>query len=293
MERKRKYEPTSEGEPDPDEEAAAQGLAKKVCTDLQNMEGRQGKRCCDHCMHSGCLGILPYDGETEDLPVNIPGLVIANSKQQGGKSHLLRYISYKHRQRFHYGIAFSNSKDDGDNLDWFPKKYQHTFLRTDDPKTNGEAALQALIDQQKKFPRDRRPLAFVIIDDDRSGFNSNVLKMAATQVYKYNLWIWISVHNVSDLSAGIREQATNVAIFETSTANSLAQTYKNYGQDYRRQKDFEQVIQCNTGGENTPNWHNFLWKDVKKGTPWKVFRCPPVVPKFFINYGEEEEVAGA
>lgn len=203
-----------------------------------------------------------------------------NSKQQGGKTHLLRYIMYKHRNDFAYGIGFSNSKDIGDNLDWFPKKFQHTFLTSKNPLYNGEVAFEALINEQKRIPKEQRKPVFVIIDDDRSGFHSEILKLACTQAFKYDIWIWISVHNICDLAAGIREQATNVALFETNTHNSIRASYQSYGQQCKTQKDFEMVLAKNTGD------HKFLWRDVKGGKPFECWRCPPVVPKFFMDFGD-------
>jgi hypothetical protein len=256
---------------------------------LFQMEGREHggvkrKRCCEHCLHEGCLGQLPKDdGVTNQLSVHMPGLTIVNSKQQGGKSHLLRHICYKYRDRFEGLIAYSNSKDDGNNLDWFPKKFQYTFFENKDERYDGRKYLRALIAEQKKRPKSSRGLWGVIIDDDPSGFHSNELHIICTQAYKYNLWVWISVHNICDLEAGYREQVTNVALFEMESENSMKAAYKNYGKSCKRFKDFEMLLEKNTGD------HKFLWRDVKNGKPFECWRCPPEVPKFFIDFGSENE----
>jgi len=252
----------------------------------KNEEPKKKLRCCDHCRHPGCLGPLPFDEDSKQLTVNMPGVAIVNSKQQGGKSHLLRYLYYKNRDKFAWIIAFSNSKDGEDNLDWFDKKYQCTFLKSDDPKYDGRTVLMNAVNEQKKQPKGSRKIGGIIIDDDRSGFNTNELKLVCTQAFKYDLWVWISVHNAGDLTAGIREQATDVAIFEVETKNSFRVLYENYGQNYYTQKDFEETVKANTGD------HKFLWRDVKGGKPFQLWRCPPIIPKFFIDFEKKAEDDG-
>lgn len=257
-------------EPSPEEIAEADAQNKEFCEEVKQ-EQHSKQRCCDHCRHPGCLGLLPYDEDSEQISVHMPGLTVANSKQQGGKSHLLKYLAYKNRHRLRYGVAFGNSAFNKGNLDWIPDKYKYHFW--------DDEVVQKLMAEQQRTGK--KYLAWIIVDDDMSGFNSKVMKRVATQLFQWNIWMWISTQDVNALQSGVREQATNVAIFETSTYNSMKASYLNYGLDYYKQKDFEDVIRTNTGN------HQFIWKDVKGGKPWKAYICPPVIPHFMLNLPDD------
>lgn len=201
-----------------------------------------------------------------------------NSKSGGGKSHLISYLFYELvylRKQAAYGIAFSKTIYNASNLFYIPEKYKYPSY--------DEKALKNLIDLQKRIPEEKRPTAFVLFDDcisDKKQWNSPVLLDAVTQCRHWKLWVVISTQYINKVPPSMREGAYQVAIFYTDTKRSLEAAYESYGQDFENFQSFKQFLQSHTGQ------HRFLFKNKCEdgGNGWKVYRCPPHIPRFHLNY---------
>jgi hypothetical protein len=212
------------------------------------------------------------------LPISIPGVLIINSKSGGGKSHLISYLFYELayvRKQVAYGIAFSKTIHDPGNLSYIPMKYKYPHYE--------EEALKNLLELQSRIPEAQRPNAFVLFDDcisDSKQWNSPVLLDAITQCRHFHLWIILSTQSINKIPNAMREGAFQVAIFYTDTKRSLEAAYESYGQDFESFQSFKQFLQNHTGQ------YRFLFKNKCKDgeDDWKVFRCPPHIPRFQLNY---------
>ena len=50
-----------------------------------------------------------------DFNIDIPSFVIINGFQGGGKTYLIKYLMYKYRKVFSYGLVFTNTNFDTNN----------------------------------------------------------------------------------------------------------------------------------------------------------------------------------
>src|SRR5690606_30200211 len=87
----------------------------------------------------------------------LPGLIIITATQGSGKSHLVKYIIYQNKNKLKYGVAFSHTAFNEGNLMYLPKKYIFAEYKPD--------ILHNLMNIQEKISKNKRPLAFVILDD--------------------------------------------------------------------------------------------------------------------------------
>jgi hypothetical protein len=90
------------------------------------------------------------------MNVSIPGLIIICRLQEGGKSHLIRYIMHKNRKKFDWGIIFSNTGFSADNFNYIDK---HFLYRKYDELANLKLIHEQLVKKSKKH------CGFVIFDD--------------------------------------------------------------------------------------------------------------------------------
>lgn len=216
--------------------------------------------------------------KTFPMPISIPGVFIINSKSGGGKSHLISYLFYELvyiRKRVAYGIAFSKTIYNASNLFYIPEKYKYPSYQ--------ETALKNLLELQKSIPESHRPTAFVLFDDcisDPKQWNSPVLLDAITQCRHWRLWVILSTQYINKIPPSMREGAFQVALFYMDTKRSLEAAYESYGQDFEDFQSFKRFLQSKTGD------HRFLFKDkcTNGEDTWKVFRCPPHIPRFVLEY---------
>jgi hypothetical protein len=211
------------------------------------------------------------------LDINTPGLMIINSKSQGGKSHLAQYTMYEKRKAFKWGIAFSNTAFNDDNLAYIPKRFKHLEYRP--------LILWEVMCKQAAVPKAQRPLVFVWIDDCNAQMNEHdkILYRAITQTFHYNLFILITTQNINTLPSWCRENAFQVVLFKMFTKGALESAYDSYGQDFDSVKDFKHQINNKLGD------HVFAYINRHKMGQWKFMKCPAVLPKFKLKYGPEYE----
>lgn len=77
------------------------------------------------------------------MDLEVPFLLILNGSQGMGKSHCAKYIMYKLRKKFDFGIVFTNTFFDDNPFGYLPEKYIH-------PEYN-EKVLENLMDKQAKL----------------------------------------------------------------------------------------------------------------------------------------------
>lgn len=220
-----------------------------------------------------------------DLKVSLPGLVILNSKPGGGKSHASRYIMSENRGLFAHGIAFSKSAFNEGNLDFVPdyggdpRYLNFRHLRYDG------TVLREFLAGQARYPVDKRPLGFVIIDDDISEpgmFEDEVMIDLASMYRQYNVFALVCTQYINKISTTFRECATQVGLFRMDSKRAIEAAYESYGQDFEDEKSFKRFLQTSTTPSSA---HYMCWKDKEGGAPWQVVRAPAVIPPFRIEYG--------
>lgn len=237
--------------------------------------------------------VHPEPTACEDpFEINLPGLLILNSKPAGGKSHMLRYLFYRYRNLFSYGIFFSRTAFRAGNLDYVPdfkgtpedKAHYYNFkhMRWDPLK------LQALLNKQAAFPDGERPLAFVGFDDnisEKAMWEDPVFIDLVTMFRHYNVFVAIATQYINKVCTTARECATDVGLFKMDSRRSIEAAYDSYGMEFEDLKIFKAWLDANT---TPPELHNCCWKDKANDKPWRVVRAPAVIPEFRLEYGRRE-----
>lgn len=264
--------------------------------------GHDSERCCPRCRHAACLGPAPVDTNEEDtlLKVSMPGLTIINGPSQAGKSRLLRYIFYKYRHKLKHGVAYSNTGANEGNLDWIPNGFKHYMygqkerLADGTRTTTGRRTLTAFLNECLRIKRmGINLLGWVVIDDDMSGFQDDVLLRACTQTVHHNIWVVICTQHVNKLMLAIRGQFFQVAVMKLESKQALEAAYEAYGQDFYNLKEFKDMVldEANTGDISKKDYR-FLWRNKVTGEPWHSFKIPAYIPPFRLEYGTEEGHTG-
>lgn len=205
------------------------------------------------------------------MNITLPGLIIITASIGSGKSHFIKYIMYSNQKKFSYGIVFSHTAFNEKNFTYIPKQFIHSTYNPD--------ILLNLMKIQESFPQESRPLAFVILDDCLfdSWVNCKYFNRLITQVRHYNIFVIISTQYVNKVSPMIRENAMQVAIFQTDVERSLKSLYESYGQYFKTLQDFKTYIMKNTGD------YKFIWYD-RKNKKYSIMRCPKKIPKFCLYF---------
>lgn len=217
-------------------------------------------------------------GTSQLSQLSMPGVFLINSKSQGGKSHLLHCTMYQNRKKFKWGVGFSQSSFNEENLSYIHPRFKH--LRYD------PAVLREVLVQQAKVPKPERPLVFIIFDDCITDIHQDdkVLKEAVTQTFHYNICIVITTQSINALPTWVRENAFQVALFKNFTEGAIEAAYKSYGQDFDNVKQFKHNVN-NKLGE-----HVFAFSDRHAKGQWLFLKCPPPpLPKFMLRFGEEKK----
>ncbi len=219
--------------------------------------------------------------EASALKVSIPGVFIANSKSQEGKSHLIKYLAYENQDKIDYAIAISRTAFDDNNLPFIPKRFKFTTWpgkRTKEaPEGKTKKAVLNLIEQQMKIPAERRPTGAIFIEDEFNSLRDNLIIEIAQRPYHYKIWLVICTNWVNKVAPDIREGAWQVALFKMTSKKSIAAAYDSYGEDCWDLSTFHTKLSSSTGD------YRFLYKDLKGDMKWYCFRAPSDVPPFMID----------
>lgn len=216
------------------------------------------------------------------MNILVPSLIIITASIGSGKSHLLRYIMNEIKDKLDYGIVFSHTIFDDENLEYIPKKFKHKIYNPD--------LIKSLMKIQAAQPKKTRKRAFVILDDFLGGKSTKtspswstcpVFRDLATELRHYNVFVVINTQYINTVPPIIREQALNVAIFNSDTERSLEALYESYGQSFKKFNLFRDHIL-----ENVKE-HNFLWYSRKVSNMkdrYKIMNAPKKIPKFMLRY---------
>ena len=213
------------------------------------------------------------------MDIETPSLIIINGTQGSGKSWLIKYMMYKLRKKFSYGLVFTNTFFDNKPFKYIPDLFVH-------PEYD-EEKLIALMDLQAKLvEKGNIKEAFVIFDDcmdDPGQFKSLALKRLTTQCRHYHITVIFSTQYCNHLPARMRTNAMEIIIFSTDAKVALEALYNSYGQKFENYNDFKKYVMENTGN------HKFIYykkkseeKDLNKLYP--VMMAPAKIPNFKIEY---------
>lgn len=220
------------------------------------------------------------DKETDILEqISMPGVCLINSKSQGGKSHAAHCIFYANRSKFAWGVAFSNTVFNEDNMTFVPKEFKHR-------RYNKEVLREVLV-LQLSVPQERRPLVFIAFDDCITDFHmeDKVLMEAITQTKHYNIFIMITTQSINKVPNFARENAFQVLLFKMFSKNQLDAAYDSYGQDFETVKDFKKRVNNRLGD------HVFAFINRHGAGEWKFCKFPPPpLPRFQFRYGPSDYV---
>lgn len=213
--------------------------------------------------------------------ISIPGVFLINSKSQGGKSHLLHWVFYENKDKFAWGVVFSNTAFNEENLPYVDRRFKH--LRYN------QQVLRNLLEEQIKIPKKSRPLVFIIFDDCLSDFHQEdkVLLEAITQTFHYNIFICITTQSINKVLNFGRENAFQVALFKLFSKGQVEAAYDSYGQDFDTVKEFKENVNKKLGK------HVFAFLDRHNADMsgiWLFLKCPPPpLPAFKLRSGLPEE----
>lgn len=210
-----------------------------------------------------------------------PSLNIIIASQGSGKSHLIKYLMYKLRKNFDYGLVFSNTFFDDDP---FPYIEDKTLIH---PEYN-EEVLENLMKIQAKVGK--RKSAYVIFDDcidDPEEFKSPVLKKLSTQLRHYNITIIFTTQYCNALPPRMRSNAMNIFMFHTDNKNSLEALYNSFGQAFESYNEFKKYIMDKTSVKYNFIYYNKMLNDNSLENNYKVYRCPAKIPSFKIKFNNK------
>lgn len=212
------------------------------------------------------------------MNIEIPSLIIINSPQGGGKSHLIRYIMYQYRKKFDYGICFTNTFFEDDSFDYIKRKYIHPRYNPDVMK--GLMNIQADLIGQKK----RGKQAFVIFDDclDAKQFSDNNFQEICMQCRHYDITVIFAVQYCNIIPPFMRANAMSVVIFRTDSQANLKALYESYGQAFNNYNEFKNYLMQKLGN------YKFIYYDKRHVSEnidetYRIMVAPSKIPKFILK----------
>lgn len=212
------------------------------------------------------------------MDIEIPGLILINSPQGGGKSHLIRYMMYQLRKKLDYGIVFTNTFFEDDSFDYINKKYIH-------PEYNPNV-LEGLMNIQANLIDARGPKkeAFVVFDDciDPKQFKDPKLKELCTQLRHYHITVIFATQYANILPTWLRANAMAVVIFRTDSECNLKALYQSYGQLFNNFNEFKNYVMQNLGN------YKFIYYDKRHvnqdiDETYRIMLAPAKIPKFKLK----------
>jgi hypothetical protein len=205
-----------------------------------------------------------------------PGFNLIVGKPMSGKSFLLKYLLMTDHPDYNkapikYGIVFTTTKFNRFWESHFPSEYIHQKY---DP-----AALTALLEIQADTGAAHR--AVVIFDDclDQKAFASQLFTNLTTTYRHYNIDLYLVTQYLYKVPPTVRECASRVAIFRTTTERSLSACFESFGAFFNNFNEFKRFIVANTGD------YQFVWYIANSSAEqvdqiYKVLKCPESVPDF-------------
>jgi len=212
------------------------------------------------------------------MEIEIPGLLILNGEQGSGKSKLISYLMYKYRNKFAYGICFTNTYFEDDSFDYIPKKFIH-------PEYSEEKLDNLMNIQKNLIKKGIIKEAFVIFDDSvsKDQFNSESLKNLCTQLRHYHITVIFATQYANIVPTWMRTNAMGVVIFKSDSECNLRALFQSYGQGFGKFDNFRNYIADNLGN------YKFIYYNKKNSgatidEKYPVMIAPKNIPKFHLKF---------
>jgi hypothetical protein len=229
-----------------------------------------------------------YNVIPNTIDLSVPGFVCINGATREGKSHFINYVLFKYRNYFAYGVAFSQTAFDTDNLSMIPPEFKH-------PGWNEEKAIAFIQLRMAQYAAgvilsDPGNIAFMVIDDnvsDKNMWKSPALTQIVTQTKHLGVFIIISTQYAVKIPAILREQAFQVVIFHTKGIRSKKALVESYGNEYEDINHFERDLLSRLPQRS----YNFaIFDNTHSEYGWRIFKCPgpETIPIWQFNYGRGE-----
>ncbi len=202
--------------------------------------------------------------------LSIPGVLLLNSKSQGGKSHAVKFIMYENRGKFDYTISFSQSSFNAENLDYIHKRFKH--LRYD------PTVLRKILLKRAATPKPRKPIC-IIFDDCISDIieKDRVLKECVTQSTHYDVFVILTTQSINALPTWVRENAFQIILFKMFSESAINAAFQSYGQDFGTLIEFKENVNNRLGD------YVFAFSDRHGKGDWLFLKCPPKIPHFQLK----------
>lgn len=212
------------------------------------------------------------------MDLKTPAVYMICGLQGGGKSHLIRYMMRECRDRFDFGIVFSNTGFVEGNFDYISRPFVHLQY-----SSGVLHNFKKLLEGQIEAGKPRR--AFVIFDDCITGpqWKCPELVSLVTQVRHYGVTIFISTQYPKAITPLVRTNTWLAIMFAFSTEDSLKALWSNYGQHYGSYQEFKQYFLAATGKR-----HQFVVYNAREGGDdsrdrYRVMICPKTIPEFTVG----------
>ena len=227
----------------------------------------------------------------DSMHLSMPGVLIANSKSQEGKSHYIKYVVHENRDKIDYVMTISKTAFDEGNLVFVPKRFKYTSWpgerSKEYPNCRTKHAVMNLIEQQLKIPKAIRPLALLVIEDEFNSLKDPLIVEIASRPTHYNIWLVIAANWINKVGTDIREGAWQVVLFRITSKKGMEAAYEAYGQDCWDVKTFAELLHRGTGN------YRFLYRNLKGETKrecdWRCYKAPAVIPDFVIEPSHARE----
>ena len=213
------------------------------------------------------------------MNMSIPCVCIISGKPKHGKSWLIKFFMYVHREMYDYGIVMTKTKFDN-GYDFIPSKYIH-------PDYDKEAITALMKIQADLVEKGIKKNAFIIFDDCLSKeFDSQLFTDLITQHRHYNITVIISTQYIYKINPTIRECTNYAIIFRQSTDRSIQALYESYGAHFKREDDFKNYLMEHTGN------YKFILVDVNSQSDdikkiYKVLKAPSKIPEFKMKFNKQ------
>jgi len=214
-----------------------------------------------------------------ELNFKPPYLLIINGAQGKGKSYFIRWLlreNYLSKNKWDFGIVFSNTAWENGNWDFIPKNYVFE-------EYNEEVLKNLMQIQKNNLKKNINTQAFVIFDDaldDKDQFTSTTLKKLSIQLRHYNISLIISTQYPHLIPPRFRSNAMYSIFFDSgSGVRELEALYNAYGARFKNFHEFKDFYYNNIDN------HKFIMYN-KKTDEYQVYRCPPKIPTFKFKFNK-------
>lgn len=207
-----------------------------------------------------------------------------------GKTHWLRHLFSKIHSQFHYGVVFSSTDKITSEYDWMPLNNRYDTwedlknVKTGKIKVGFRSVIRCILRRQAQniiaMGEKSAPYVFMIIDDPLGSIDfhhAEEFKAIAGQLRKYNTTMFIITQYIKYLSPMLRNGCHKFIIFQNTEEDLMKVKEMVIG--FRKRSEW-----LDFATSATQDFGGILYNRVNRR--FYVFRAPPAVPTFEINFGE-------